>query len=85
MSVSFCRIFSAPSRVANPLQRNSPQKESFNLAITLPVGLAGDGLPLAMQLVGKSRGDADLLELAATLEARYGWNGRISGHARLKG
>ncbi len=64
-----------------------PYTMPFNLtghpATTLPVGLAGDGLLLAMQLVGKFRGDADLLELAATLEARCGWNGRISGQARL--
>ena len=60
-----------------------PYTMPFNLtghpAITLPVGLATDGLPLAVQLVGRFRRDADLLRLAATLEARSGWNGRIAG------
>ena len=60
-----------------------PYTMPFNLtghpAITLPAGLAGDGLPLAVQLVGRFRRDADLLGLAATLEARSGWNGRIAG------
>ena len=61
-----------------------PYTMPFNLtghpAITLPVGLASDGLPLAVQLVGRFRRDADLLALAATLEARCGWNGRIAEH-----
>lgn len=60
-----------------------PYTMPFNLtghpAITLPVGLASDGLPLAVQLVGRFRKDAALLSLAATLEARCGWNGRIAG------
>lgn len=62
-----------------------PYTMPFNLtghpAITLPVGLASDGLPLAVQLVGRFRRDADLLRLAATLEARVGWNGRIAGES----
>ncbi len=63
-----------------------PYTMPFNLtghpAITLPAGLASDGLPLAVQLVGRFRRDADLLRLAATLEARGGWNGRIAGESR---
>ena len=60
-----------------------PYTMPFNLtghpAITLPAGLAGDGLPLAVQLVGRFRRDADLLGLAGTLESLLGWNGRIAG------
>ncbi len=60
-----------------------PYTMPFNLtghpAITLPVGLASDGLPLAVQLVGRFRRDAEMLTLAATLEASMGWNGRIAG------
>ena len=63
-----------------------PYTMPFNLtghpAITLPVGLASDGLPLAVQLVGRFRRDADLLSLASTLEARAGWNGRLAGEPR---
>jgi Asp-tRNA(Asn)/Glu-tRNA(Gln) amidotransferase A subunit family amidase len=62
-----------------------PYTMPFNLtghpAITLPVGLASDGLPLAVQLVGRFRRDVDMLALAATLEARVDWNGRIAGEA----
>lgn len=61
-----------------------PYTMPFNLtghpAITLPVGLARDGLPLAVQLVGRFREDAALLSLAATLEAHTGWNGRLAPH-----
>ena len=60
-----------------------PYTMAFNLtghpAITLPTELASDGLPLALQLVGRFRQDANLLRLAATLEALCGWNGRIAG------
>ncbi len=63
-----------------------PYTMAFNLtghpAITMPTELASDGLPLAVQLVGRFRGDLDLLRLAATLEACCGWNGRIAGEAR---
>ena len=59
-----------------------PYTMPFNLtghpAITLPASLASDGLPLAVQLVGRFRCDADLLRLAATLEARCGWNARLA-------
>ena len=47
-------------------------------AITLPAGLDADGLPLAVQLVGRFRGDAALLVLAAALEQAGGWNGQLA-------
>lgn len=47
-------------------------------AITLPTGLDRDGLPLAVQLVGRFRGDTALLALAAALEAAGGWDGRLA-------
>jgi peptide/nickel transport system substrate-binding protein len=40
--------------------------------------VTGDGLPLAVQLVGRFRRDADRLDLAATLESRCEWNGRLA-------
>lgn len=59
-----------------------PYTMPFNLtghpAITLPVGLDRDGLPLAVQLVGRFRGDAELLTLAAAVEQAAGWNGRLA-------
>ena len=47
-------------------------------AITLPTGLDADGLPLAVQLVGRFRDDAGLLGLAAVLEACGAWNARLA-------
>lgn len=47
-------------------------------AITLPTGLDRDGLPLAVQLVGRFRDDAGLLALAAAVEAAGDWNARLA-------
>jgi len=59
-----------------------PYTMPFNLtghpAITLPVGLDRGGLPLAVQLVGRFRGDAALLDLAAAAEQAAGWNARLA-------
>jgi aspartyl-tRNA(Asn)/glutamyl-tRNA(Gln) amidotransferase subunit A len=38
-------------------------------AMTLPVGVDDDGMPVGLQLVGRPDGEADLLRLAARLEA----------------
>ena len=37
-------------------------------AISVPVGFDERGLPMGMQLIGRPRGDADLLRLAAAYE-----------------
>jgi len=48
----------------------------FNLtqqpAISLPCGVAGDGLPVGLQLVGPRRGDATVLQCARAYEAAAG-------------
>jgi aspartyl-tRNA(Asn)/glutamyl-tRNA(Gln) amidotransferase subunit A len=53
-----------------------PWTMPFNLtghpAITLPCGFDPEGLPLGVQLVGRFRGEADLLHAAALLEASQG-------------
>lgn len=41
-------------------------------AVTLPSGLDADGLPFGVQLVGRRRGDEELLDVAAWCEAAYG-------------
>ncbi|MDB5999946.1 MAG: glutamyl-tRNA amidotransferase, partial [Rhizobacter sp.] len=41
-------------------------------AVSLPCGFASDGLPMGLQLVGRFRGDAELLRLAALFEAASG-------------
>jgi amidase len=42
-------------------------------SIAVPAGTADDGLPLAVQLVGRRGEEATLLALAAQLEAELGW------------
>jgi amidase len=39
-------------------------------AMSLPAGFTGEGLPVGLQLVGRHRGEARLLALAAALESR---------------
>ena len=39
-------------------------------ALSLPAGFTPEGLPVGLQLVGRHRGEARLLALAAALEAR---------------
>jgi amidase len=44
-----------------------------NPAASVPAGIAGDGLPLACQLVGRPGGETTLLSLSAQLEAARPW------------
>ena len=45
-------------------------------AASLPAGLTADGLPLAVQLVGRAHDETTLLSLAAQLEAERPWADR---------
>jgi aspartyl-tRNA(Asn)/glutamyl-tRNA(Gln) amidotransferase subunit A len=57
-----------------------PYTHPFNLtghpAITLPCGFHSDGLPVAIQLVGRRGEDARLLKVAALYEQARPWAGR---------
>ncbi|MEM6904367.1 MAG: Asp-tRNA(Asn)/Glu-tRNA(Gln) amidotransferase subunit GatA [Pseudomonadota bacterium] len=44
--------------------------------ISVPMGVAGDGLPLGLQLIGQPWGEAALLNAAEALEARAGFTAR---------
>jgi Asp-tRNA(Asn)/Glu-tRNA(Gln) amidotransferase A subunit family amidase len=46
-------------------------------AIALPAGFDRDGLPIAVQLVARSRYDRALLELAAAVQLHTDWHGRV--------
>ena len=54
-----------------------PYTHPFNLtghpAISLPAGFHSDGLPVAIQLVGRRHADAELLRVAALFEAARPW------------
>ena len=53
-----------------------PFNLSGNPAVTLPCGVAADGLPIGLQLVGPHLGDAGLLHAAALYEAARPWADR---------
>lgn len=57
-----------------------PYTHPFNLtghpAITLPCGFHADGLPVAIQLIGRRNEDARLLRIAALFEQAQPWAGR---------
>ena len=57
-----------------------PYTHPFNLtgnpAVTLPAGFAKDGLPVAIQLVGRRGEDGRLLHAAALFEKARPWSGR---------
>jgi amidase len=47
-----------------------------NPAASVPAGFAADGMPLAVQLIGRFGDEATLLSLAAQLEAERPWAAR---------
>jgi amidase len=50
-----------------------PWNHLGNPAMSVPAGLAADGMPLAVQIVGRPGDEATLLSLAAQLEAERPW------------
>jgi amidase len=66
--------------------RFTPWTAAFNLtgqpAIMLPAGLGNDGLPTAVQLVGRPSDEALLYSLAAEIEAADPWEGRVPALTR---
>jgi amidase len=43
-------------------------------AMSIPVGLDQNGMPVGIQLIGKPRGEAELLIIASRLESSFGFN-----------
>ena len=46
-------------------------------AIAIPAGFDRDGLPVAVQFIGRPGGDRALLELAAAIQLHTDWHGRV--------
>jgi amidase len=53
-----------------------PWNHLGNPAMSVPVGFAADGMPLAIQVIGRRGDEATLLSLAAQLEAERPWADR---------
>jgi amidase len=53
-----------------------PWNHLGNPAMSVPVGIAADGLPLAVQIIGRPGDEATLLSLAGQLEAERPWADR---------
>jgi aspartyl-tRNA(Asn)/glutamyl-tRNA(Gln) amidotransferase subunit A len=56
----------------SPVQ-TAPFNATGHPAISVPVGLAPDGLPLSVQLVGRNFDEAGLLRIARAVEVASGW------------
>jgi len=54
-----------------------PWTMPFNMtghpAVSIPCGFSADGLPIGLQLVGRFRGDAELLRVCSLFEAAQNW------------
>jgi amidase len=50
-----------------------PWNHLGNPAMSVPAGFAADGMPLAVQAIGRPGDEATLLSLAAQLEAERPW------------
>ena len=70
-----------PDAEFNKAAEFSPFTAHFNLtgqpAMALPLYQGDDGLPLAVQLVGRPLGEGALLSLATQIEAAQPWSGRL--------
>ncbi|WP_137124751.1 amidase [Roseomonas sp. HF4] len=60
-----------------PFRRSHPVTAAFNSTghpvLAMPCGFGAGGLPLSLQLVGRSFGEADLLRIAHAYERAAGW------------
>jgi aspartyl-tRNA(Asn)/glutamyl-tRNA(Gln) amidotransferase subunit A len=54
----------------------APFNHAYNPAAAVPMGYSADGLPLAVQVVGKLGDDVGTLRLAGLIEAAKPWAGR---------
>jgi aspartyl-tRNA(Asn)/glutamyl-tRNA(Gln) amidotransferase subunit A len=61
----------------SPLSRLTRAANYLDLpGISVPCGLTRDGMPAALQILGRPRDEATVVALGAAFEAVSGWNGR---------
>ena len=77
VAVGALRDDADPARDFDNQKRFTPFTSVANLtgqpAITLPLGVTPTGLPIGVMLAGRPAGEAELLALAAQLEAARPW------------
>jgi amidase len=65
--------------------RYAPMTGAWNLAgypaLSVPMGVGAEGLPLAVQLIGLPGSEATLLGLAAQLERAHPWQRHAPAYA----
>jgi aspartyl-tRNA(Asn)/glutamyl-tRNA(Gln) amidotransferase subunit A len=67
----------APTRdTTGPKRFQAPWSCSGLPVVSLPCGLADDGMPVAVQLVGRHHDDMNLLEIAARCEDRFAFEAK---------
>jgi amidase len=71
------RTLLGPSGVAAFTPYTPPWNATGNPAASVPAGLTADGLPLAVQLVGRMGDEQTLLSLAAQIEAETRFSERV--------
>lgn len=59
------------------LRYTAPGSLGGHPALSVPNGFSGDGLPLAMQFIGRRGDDATLLHVAAAYQRATGWHRRL--------
>ena len=69
----------ALTQTANPFDPSTPSMTNpenvmGNPAVSVPIGLGANGLPLAVQLIGRIFDEAKLLQVAYTVERMSGWS-----------
>jgi aspartyl-tRNA(Asn)/glutamyl-tRNA(Gln) amidotransferase subunit A len=61
---------------ASPMQ-TIPFNVTGHPAMSVPIGLAGDGLPIGVQIVGRPFDEATVFRVSRAVESLSGWEGRI--------
>ena len=62
-----------PDRSKPPQSFNTPFNHAYNPAASVPVGFHSNGLPLAVQIVGRLYDDVGVLRICTAIEKERPW------------